>query len=198
MNQRMVLWCLPALALMLVGCSSNSKSNSAPQGTAAVHGIQVRLSPSELSYASDAVVIGTAGSQIVQPFTANKLIPKSAHGEEGYAEGSFLSTHVQVTEVLKGNVNPDPSVASLHSLGQARDAAISGDVLDASTLKPGQDYVLFLTKGTDLWAGHYLTLGPQGVGAVRGDVVRFASGATIELKRLTQQVQSPTSPSGTD
>jgi hypothetical protein len=183
--------------LLLVGCSSSLSPDSSATRTGGVHGIQIRLSPSELSFVSDAVVVATAGPQDVQSFSSNKLIPKSAHGQEGYAEGSFVSTQIRVTELLKGGLATNPSVASLHSLSATgRDAAISGEAADENALKPGLDYVLFLTKGTELWAGHYLTLGPQGVGVIQDDVVHFATGKTIDLSLLIRQVQSPSAPSG--
>lgn len=184
---------IAALAAVAAACAAPGGEWDA-MTTASIGGSQVALTPSELSSVADVVVMGTAGEVVTEPFSANEEIPQSARGEIGYADGEYAATRIKAVEVLNGEPPENLTVAWLHSLHGNDGSTVELDGGSDVTLRAGERYVLFLVRGDGLWAGHCLALGAQGIGVVRGDLVRFGSGKTFPLDELVAQVGPPTPP----
>jgi hypothetical protein len=179
------------LAIVLVlgvsGCAAERN------GTAvAVHGLQKRMSVGALTDASDVVVLAVARDATSSSFEDNRRINAQGRAEPRYKGSRFEAVEIRVLETLKGERLTSLSVARLTSLSTwaGHQAGTSGD--QDIKLTPGKKYLLFLSRGTLLWEGHYLVLGPQGLGEVVGNEVRFRDGRAMPVDAVVAEVSAAT------
>lgn len=158
-----------------------------------VHGLQEPLKFNALAARSDAVVIGTVLRETVTSFEDNPAIGPEGRKQPGYVGSTYKRYNVTVHRVLSGQAEAKVTVASMHELvlDDETKAVIEGG--DGPTLSPGSKYVLFVSKGDLLWAGHYLVLGPQGQGSINANNVQFGDGRTVTVAELVDQLRKPLS-----
>lgn len=159
--------------------------------TLGVDGLQEPLQFNALAARSDAVVIVTVVRETVNSFEENPSISPEGRDQPGYLGSTYRRYDMTVHKVLSGQAENNIAVAFMHELvlDDATKAIIEGG--DGPTLSPGLKYVLFVSKGDLLWAGHYLVLGPQGQGRVNGNNVQFGDGRTLTIDELVDQLRKP-------
>lgn len=131
-----------------------------------MHGLQAPLPLEELADRVDAVVLASVGETSLHRFTTNSLIAEADKEELGYEESVYSRQSVTVDQVLHGQAPDELSVARMEQLVEnpGEIAVVHGAELPR--LSEGESYVLFVSKGSSIWAGHYLIAGPQGVGTL--------------------------------
>lgn len=181
--KRLTLILTLLIGTLLTACGEESSprqdpsaaTSPPPMGTE-VHGLAVPLELNELAAAADLVVRGHVSSERRVTFP----------DEPGVEPGHYLSAAFTIDEVLRGDKTDAVNVAHSSHLGNT-DSSLAVEPNGeghAGALEVGEEYVLFLFRGTDVWNGHFLALGPQGIGEVTGDRVEFRDGRTATLTQI--------------
>lgn len=173
---------LAILAISGAAVVGNSQISSRPN--LGIFATEASLSAADLVQNSELVVVGTAGSDQVLPFTANPLVPSGERDPRIYAQGSYHDVTFNVIEYLKGQGSSTLSIRRFAST-----PAMSVDGAEMPVLATGRQYVLFLERGQSIWTGGWIMLGSRGAGAVRGTGVELPALGRIELRELRSLAQ---------
>ena len=171
---------LTAVSLVL----SDSSADPDSRRVVGAFGLEAPLSLIELTQLADLVVIGTAVTDRVVPFTANSAIPPEER-DRIYAKGAFHDLTLEVGEYLKGS---GARAISIRWHASTPQLTIVSEHLP--NLVTGTPYILFLERGRGVWVGGYTVLGSRGLGTVVNGDARFAAFGTLTLQGLRDTVRN--------
>lgn len=173
------------LSAFLVACGGDAPSSGT--GEFSQHGLQVEMEHPDLANAAHLVILGTATALTVERFIDNEEIVPEDRNEPGFEHSTYEQVVVTVDEVLRGELPGETTtvgLARLHQLDLGDGTSLSVEDDRDTSLTVGDQYVLFLSRGENIWTGRFIALGAQGVGDVTGQNVKFRDGRTVTLDEL--------------